>query len=921
MKLILQTLLLVLFGALNVFAQKSSITGVVTDSEQHFYLQGANVRLSGTAFGSATDRQGRYRIVNVPAGTYTLVVSYLGYETSTQEIEVPAGMTKRLDVELKIGSILFKEIVVEGIRQGQAQALNIQQSSETIKNVVSSDLIELFPDPNAAEAIQRIPAISIQRDQGEGRYILIRGTEARLNSMMINGERIPSPEGDVRSVALDVVPADALATIEVTKALTADMDADAIGGSVNLITRSAFDSDKPILNAHVGGGYNNLVGNGIYQISGTYGRRLGEDNKFGFLVGASYYETHRGSDNNEMEWGEEDVTDLGSEAMVLQSLELRDYVITRKRLGITGSIDYRWNDLSQVYFRSTFNNYSDQEYRRLMTLGFNDGTYETTNTVTGGSIERQLKDRYEVQKIQSYSFGGVHRVFSQWDLDYKLSYSYAEENEPRARYSTFQLDDDADFSLNLSDSDFPKYTITNSADQFDPAGYVWDEYSFEDNKTTDQDRAVAVNLKIPFNFNDHAGFLKFGGKYHGKEKDRKNNIKIYGLTDDYFLSEVVGGFEDKDFLFNEYRIGRSPDPKRVRSYFSSNPGAFEEDEDDSRAESDPVNYEATEDIMAAYGLTTLYLNDLTVQAGARFEQTAVEYKGNVVEFDENGDLLPTVNVKDKFDYGNFFPSVHLKYRLGDRTNLRAAWTNTMARPNYYDVVPYQLINREDEEIESGNVGLKPTTAMNLDLMGEHYLQNVGVVSAGVFYKSLDNFIYPKTTDVEGGVYDGYEQKQPVNGEKATLFGLELNWQQQLTFLPGHLNGLGVYANYTYATSTAKFPDRDSEEDEATLPGQSTHMANFALSYEKGGFNGRISANVHGKYLEEVGETKDEDIYYDNHFQLDVSMSQQIRKGIRVYLELINLTNAPLRYYQGVSSRPIQQEYYSWWGNLGVKFNF
>ncbi len=921
-QLIMLTILV--FLSVPAYSQtRTGMVGFVSDEDGGFYLQGALITIEGTAFRAVSDRQGKFTM-SLPAGNYVLLARYLGYEEKKIEFTVTDGSLKILEVKLKGTAVPFSEQIVEGIRLGQTKALNTQKNSDNIKNVVSSDLIQLFPDPNAAEALQRLPGLSIQRDQGEGRYVLIRGTEARLNSMMINGERIPSPEAEVRSVALDAIPADAIASIEVTKALTPDMDADAIGGSVNLITKSAFDYDKPVILGTLGSGYNNLVTGGVYQGGLTYGRRFGPDNKFGLLLSGSYYQTNRGSDNNEFDYDDAEIGG-GEEQEVLTEYQLRDYVIDRKRIGISATLDYRLDDFSHMYFRGIVNEYSDQEYRRRLIYAFDEGDFdaatETSASISGAEAVRELKDRFEKQSIRSFAVGG-NQHFNLMDVDYHLSYSFAEEKEPHSRYSTFKFEDGVDFTYDLKDHDFPKINITNSSDIYDPTKFEFEEFSTEKYTTQDKDYTGSFNIKIPFTFNAKSGMFKSGFKYRGKSKDRHVDIRVYdGYSSDLYLDEVLGNFEGKDFLNGKYRVGRFQDAKKIKTFFNTNSAGFEEDSDKSHEETDAQNYDAEERVLAGYAMTTLNAGPWSLLAGLRAEKTNIDYRGNTVVFDEDGDYESTVASNGKSDYLNMLPSLHVKYRIDQNTNLRAAYTNSIARPDYYDLVPFQSVSREDEEIASGNSNLKPTVSKNLDLMVERYFQSVGLISGGFFYKKLNDFIYANVSEVSGGAYDGYEQTVPVNGKAATLWGVEMNWQQQMTFLPSYWSGLGVYLNYTYTQSEAEFPTREAGEDKATLPGQSEHVANFAISYERGGFNGRISANLHGKYLDEVGETKADDIFYDRHFQLDASASQRLTHNWTAYLELLNLTNAPLRYYRGSTSRPVQQEFYSWTGKLGLKFTF
>ncbi len=914
-----------------VMAQETgTLTGTVSEVESGKRLIGAQVVLDGTQIGDVSDRTGRYVIPGVKTGDYTLVVTYLGYETVRMSATVKAGSANVYDVEMKTVEFTTGDVLITGLREGQVKALNQQKTASNIKNIVAADAIGRFPDLNTAEALQRIPGTSVQRDQGEGRYVLIRGTEARLNSVQINGERVPSPEGDIRSVALDVIPSDALASIEVSKAITPDMDGDAIGGSINLITKSAFDYNEPIYKLTVAGGYNDIVGDLNYQAAGTYGTKLGDDSNFGVLLSASYFRTERGSDNNEMEWIlsgdlEDFPDDFGitppDGANVIGDMQLRDYVITRERLGISSTIDYKLDDNSKVYIRGLFNQFGDQEYRRRARVRWDKGDYTAVNAnsgaVDGGKYERELKNRYEEQTIWSLAGGGEH-LLSNITLGYNLSYSYAEEDEPDRRDIGFATDG-TDLTYDVSNPDLPAFSDPGNLFT-DYTAFEFDELVIENNLTTDQDFTAALNLEMPYSLADYPATVKIGGKFRAKTKDRVNKVDIYddyedgdgnGLT----LDQVLGDFEPEDFLDNSYTPGRNSDPDKVDALVDSQLSNFEYNAGDSRADTDPSNYEATEDIIAAYAMTTINFGELMVLPGVRMEMTSLDYTGNVVEFDEDGDYASTTSIDGTDDYTNILPMLHARYRFNENTNLRAAYTTTIARPNYYDLAPYRIINREDEELEVGNPSLNPTSSMNIDLMAEHYIEPLGIISLGVFYKSLTDVIYPSVTTVTGGDFDGWEQVQPLNADDATLMGVEVAWEQQLTFLPGELNGLGIYANYTWTDSETQIPGRD---EKVTLPGQSEHTANVALSYEKHGVSARISLNLHGSYLDEVGDDAESDIFYDNHMQVDFSASYLVADNIRVFAELLNLTDEPLRYYVGTENRPIVREFYSFWSHFGVK---
>ena len=897
------------------------VTGRITDAGTGGYLPGANVILEGTAYGTASGRTGEYRIMNVPPDSYTLNVTYIGYEDFSAGITVSVEDVTQ-DVQLQATYLELGEVVVQGLRHGQVKALNQQKTAPNIINVVAREQMERFPDLNIAEVLQRIPAVSIARDQGEGRFVSLRGTESRLTAVSVNGERIASPESKDRFVTLDVISANQLASIEVTKALTPDMDGDAIGGSVNLVTRSALDYDKRVLKVSGGSGYSQLMGTALFQGDFTFADRFGANKNIGLTLSGNYYNYPRGSDNNEMKWGGRKDTSGAEIDWALRDLQFRHYTVKRERFGFTSNLDWRLSDDHQLYARVMFNRRDDLEQRRRLRIRPDKGAYVDRTHILEAALERELKDRLERENIYNIVGGGQHH-FGSFDLDYTLSYSYADQSKPEETDPAFELDEDADLTLDLSDTDLPTYEITNLASGYehDAANWVLDEIVYEDKGNTESELGGAINLKYPFAFGGYTGEAKVGGKVRMKGRERDNTTWEYGWegVDDITMDQFVVAGEDYEiFGGNPYRVGPSADSKKMRDWFKAHRDVAGELEGEiNREDSDAENYTATENVLAGYGMTTLNLGKLMVLAGVRLEMTTIDYTGNDVLFNVDGDYVSTTEISSDDSYSHFLPMIHLRYQLTPQTNIRAALTSGLSRPNYYHLVPYKIILAEDEEMVIGNPDLVPTTAYNFDLLAEHYLPGIGIVSGGFFYKALSDIIYTGYHDQVGGPYAGYEVEQMVNGETASLLGFEINWQQELAFLPGPLSGLGIYANYTYTTSEADLPDRAA----ISLPGQAGNVGNFAIAYEKYGFLGRLSFNYHGSYIDEVGGDEEEDIYYDDHLQLDFSASYQITPMIQAYFEAINLTDAPLRYYMGSEDRPLQREFYSWWMHAGLKFEF
>jgi TonB-dependent receptor len=873
--------------------QTGSLTGRVVDAGRGEGLPGALVRIAGTAVSAATDRQGAFRLTGVPVGKQTVVVTYLGRADAARDVAVVAGPNPALEIKLEQEVAYRETVTVTGasIQEGQARALNQQRTASNITNVVAADQIGTFPDPNAAEAAARIPGVSIARDQGEGRYVLVRGTEARLNSMMIDGERIPAPEGDARQVALDAIPADQLQSIEVSKAVTPDMDADSIGGAVNLITRQA--AAKPTLLFDLGGGYNPLQRSANQQYAaGTAGRRF-NDGRVGLLVGFSANKRVRGSENFEVDYAGNTMTDM----------QLRDYAIERNRYALNGSADVRVNDDSTLIFKAIVNRFEDYEVNNRI-------RYRPANR----RIEHVLKNRNQNQNIRAFTVGGNHLFGAGSVLDYRAAYAFAEEVQPD-RLDTIFRQTNINFTPSITDPENiqPGYSANNAATA---RLNVWETEIFD---TRDRDVTGTFNVRMPLGSGTNsARFLKVGLKVKDKHKTRNfetgaaspTGVVLFPALQDtsYDNSRFMNFFPATYDKFPGINAGAS------RAMFNGLPaGRYTVD-----PEGDASNYDAKERVFAGYAMAELFLGPrLTLLPGVRVESTKVDYTGYEVLYDADGDYASTRPLTGGETYTQVLPGFHLRYAVTPETNVRAAYTRTLARPNYVDLVPYQLVFQEDSEIARGNAALKPTTSDNVDLLVEKYFKSVGLLSGGVFYKRMNDYIFTfrRNEQVFG---DQYEITQPQNGDTATLWGMEVALQNQLRFLPAPFDGLGIYANYTWTDSNASYPDRTAD---STLPGQSAHLGNLALSYEKRGFSGKLSWNFHGKYIDVAGGEAAEDVYYDNHTQLDITVSQRLLRNVKVYADFLNLTNAPLRYYIGTTNRPIQQEYYRWWSQVGVKIHW
>ncbi|MCG6950582.1 MAG: TonB-dependent receptor [Acidobacteria bacterium] len=875
-------------GTVRAQSGTGAIRGTVT-SPAGDVVSDVRVTVQGTNLETVTNADGSYTLKTVPPGAQTIVFEYLGLQSATSAVMVVAGQTASLDMALAYAA----EIEVRGtpLLVGQAKALNRQKNAMNITNIVASDQIGRFPDKNASEATQRIPAVSLLRDQGEGRYVMIRGTEARLNSTTVNGERIPSSEAGIRTIALDTIPADLLAAIEVSKALTPDMDGDSIGGTVNLVTSQAPDETR--VSAALGGVYNEITDRSAPTAQLTFGTRFGADKDWGLLISGSGADRKAGSDNIEPEYDDGE----------LDELQMRDYTIQRERYGATGDLDYRASNGSSYSLRGLYTNYIDTEIRRAK-----------NNAVGDNELERATRDRRQESWINSITFRGENNVGESTVIDYHVAWNKSSEETPNQVTAAF-IQEDVEFNPNVSPGSINPNNIQANPLNEDPAEYWFDELETEYKKATDKDYVGAFNLTRGF-YRDagFSGLWKFGAKARLKEKVQNYEVSKYESDDDLNFVPFLNDWQSEtSFFLGRYDDEITPfqDPGMMRELLAS--GDLEGEKD---LEEDLADFGIDEDTYAAYAMTELLFGARTsFLGGVRVESTKDDYTAYELVLDEEGDPLDLMPVTGDKSYTEWLPQFHLVYKTGDNSQLRAAVTRSLARPNFEDMAPWRLLNIEDMEIELGNPDLDVTTSWNLDLMWEQYLQPLGIISAGVFYKELKDYIFFYNVDE---IVDGeeFEITQPRNGEQGDLWGVEVAFQNNFTSWPGFWGGFGLYGNYTYVDSEGKYPDRES----GPLPGQAENVANLAISYEKYGISTRLSYNFNGKNILEVGGDPEEDLWVDDHAQLDFLLRVQISDEFSVVLEAINITNEPYTVFEGVADRIRQQEYYGWWATLGVRFD-
>lgn len=899
------------------FSQTTSgLKGRILD-ETNQPLPGATITITSLNTGVSANFNGNYELLNIPSGNYDIQVSFLGYQTLSEKITITnAIQVKNFSLTPKMDKL--DEVVIKGsIGKGQAKALNQQKNKENITNIISADQVGKFPDANIGDALKRVPGIAMQNDQGEARDIIIRGLAPQLNSVTLNGDRIPSAEGDNRRVQMDLIPSDMIQTIEVNKAVTPDMEGDAIGGSVNLITRSAPTTFR----AFVAGSYgqNPVRNTPNYNLSALVADRIG-DHKLGYVLNTSYNSNDYGSDNVEFEWEKEgDKTYIGEH-------DIRRYDVKRNRMSVSLNLDWAADNNNTLFFKSMYNLRNDYEnryrvrFRKIDEPDANGISKAEVRRQTKGGINNNTNDntRLERQSTYNLSLGGKHIIFGNIKLNWKTGTAKAKEERPNERYIRFE-NDNIEVVQDFSRTNFPVLRPTNN-DFNTPSLFAYDEVTQQNGFTQERKISSNADVLIPINTTGYyKNSLKFGFKYKYKEKVRDNDFYEYDLEDNFANMSLT---KTNDYTINGYLAGDD-----YKSGIFTSPQFLGNlqltDGELILDEFVPENYNANENIYAAYGMLQQNLSDkFSFIAGVRVEKTTVDYNGFAIDVETAEDLSDVTKTSGNSNYTNWLPSIQAKYNFNKNTVLRAAWTNTIARPNYFDLVPYRNINSDDLEAEYGNPLLNPTESMNLDLMFEHYFSNVGIISGGVFYKDLDKFIYNSFTKEEitiNSTTDIYDVIRPFNGGTAEIYGFEIALQRKLNFLPGFLRNLTLYGNYTYTDS--KTDGIVGRNDGLPLAGAVKNMFNGSLAYESSKLSVRTSLNFADDYISEYGKDTFTDVYYDSQLFLDVNASYRITKNLQIFAEAKNLTNQELRFYQGTKQQTRQAEFYNYNWNAGLKYNF
>ena len=910
--------------------QASTIKGKVLDASSQEPLIGAMVSIESLKIKDVVGLDGSFALKHVPQGTYTVTVQFLGYLKQEKVVEVKGEEDKvsATDFLLKSDEKTLDEVAVVAThdKESAEAALNKEKSSDNVISVMSAKTIQLSPDITIASNLQRMSGINMDRSgNGDPRFLIIRGMDKRYNYTMVNGIKIPSPDNKNRYVPMDIFPNELVERLEVTKALTPNMPGDAIGGAVDVVMKEA--PDKLVISASAAGGMSQMLldrGYDSYNFSAvsknspaqvfgstynatsanfpmsvfdytqnkipvnstmalTLGNRFLKNKKLGILVSGTMQNIYKSYNSTFFSPSAQPGPTPTPNYPIFDDLELRTYNTQTRRIGANGKMDYKFNSRHKITLSGVYLSMLEVQERHIIDSALN------IQRTGPGSGNVSIKDRSmtKQQNIYNGTLQGEHHFFDVLKLNWTGVYSVASSNTP----------DWADFSTSHSVLD----GVQNSSSIISSMSRRWVQNS-DQNLTGKVDLAYSPTLfGMPFDFTA-------GGLYSGRT--RTNYYNEYDFTPTLNTS-------NPNQVFTTFNNANMQLTNPLGSW-SSNANT----------------YNATEDISAAYAQIKFRpIKKLVILGGVRMENTYQSYQSS----------LPATELGQigHRSYTDFLPSFHLKYELTPNQNLRASYYAAIARPDFYEMIPYSIPG--DYYTEMGNPYLKHTQADNYDLRWEWYPKANEQVLVGLFYKNIYNPI--EWAFIRTGVSG--DALQPSNFGTATNYGAEFAYTKYF------LKNFGISGNYTYThssiTTTKLIYYTDNTTNQATtkqttetrpLQGQAANIANLSFIYKapKLGITAQVAFVYTGTRIVQLSPYAGLDYWQSPFYQLDFSGEKKLGTHFSVYVKVNNITNTPyqvninqsnpfmsgvnkLSYQDNANKILVQRDYYKQTYLIGVRYKF
>ncbi|GEM_PF-135258 len=833
-----------------------------------------------------------------------------------------------------VGSDAASQIIVTGARSALDKAVAAERAADNLTNVVSSEDTGQFADQNVAESLQRLPGVTVNRSEGEGRSVSVRGLPSQFTAVTIDGVRLGTSNVDTASVSLDSVSNEQLQQIEITKSVLPSQDADTIGGAINLRTLSAF-SGKEKLQLRVDGYYGEVVDALGEQVSANLTQRFFED-RLGLGLSLAY--SRRPIEGTELEGdaGLDAVTALeADDPEFLRHNEVIQVTETgeRTRWNASANLEFRPSDGAEIFLRGTYSRLRDDDlsFQDIWVIE-NSEDDKILEVRPGGGLfddvenERRMFFQNITDQIYSLSTGGSISSGG-WDIGVQADWSLSRFSNPNALRGRFRAEE---LLVDL-DSDRDGFTLApaigddgDGGDPFDPASYQFNQLLYVQEQRRDEIWGARLDIGRETGLLGQHGRIDLGARMRlrSKSNDREEytgNPRSFGVRQtmaDADLFDVAGPgyagfFPTRDAGYAMFMDARD-------ALLATNPAYQREDLSASG------DYAVGEDVFAGYAQLTISQTDrLRIITGLRVEHTRADSQGFFTEFDgsgrgpdgvaNSGEIVDLGTVSS--EYTNWFPGLHLRWEPTDTVVVRGSWNRGIQRPDFNDRVNRMRVqfatdDPDNRDMYAGNPYLDPMMADSFDLSAAWYPTKGTALQAALFYKRITDFFFDFSGDgsdlavlplvLPDGVDGNFESIETVlNGEKAKVFGVELSWTQAYAGLPGILSGLFTQTNVTWANSESTANVRAGEV--FALPGQRELVGNASLGWEDNGLSLRVAANYRGKALVVLAGNPEEDVFDRPTVQVDFNLRYDLTDRLRVYFDAANLNNArDIEYYRGES---------------------
>ncbi|MEO0058224.1 MAG: hypothetical protein RIT17_1700 [Pseudomonadota bacterium] len=947
------------------------IDGIVVDANGQL-VSGANVQIEGSAIVETTGSDGRFTIRSAPAGEQRVTVRYFGVDTVTKTVIVMPGQSVALQVSLGGAEAAVSEGAItvtasRPIAESEAAAIQAQRSSPALVSVIAADSIGRFPDQNIAAAIARLPGVAVQRDQGQDRFVSLRGARTNWTTVSFDGINVISPAG--RETRFDTIPAQIASQVAVRKAVTPDLTGEAVAGQVDIRTRSAFDYPGLRAAADLGLGFSELGGGRQYNLAGNISNRFFNDT-IGILVSAARFEVDMITDNFETDWelAPEDTLAGNTERYWARETENKLYRLTRSNTAFTGKIDWRPNADNEIFLSTVWTEFRDDELRSQYIFDFDQdavstsstapqltarrtgyadirtGNTPTQGTVFGTEIDSTLNSNSARQRIFTNTLGGDH-LLGDWHASWRLNYTLAQDDGRGPFSSTWRSPSNRTLRpsvvYDLTDPGNNRVTLFNTladANNNFSLGSRRDAITTTEleyvtmTRTNRRDETEAYTARFDIDRNialfGQDTKIQFGARYDQRTKD-SNRTVIEARAADLTAAGIALPRQDAFAINDPLEVGI---PLGYSfQYFSSQVGSDLLDSfiaaGGSRIQPNTTEnnfYEVTEEVFSGYVMGTMFFDRGNIVAGVRAER--VDNTGRA-----NG-FIQGVRQELNTSSGNtlFFPSVHINYDATDEIKLRLSFNTGAARPDYTLLRPNLTFNDQLQTVSGGNPFATPEKAVGIDAYLEWYMANRGFLSVGVYYKDLRDVLFNSTTvftdtsfDEPGLERSTYNFNTTINGGSGEIKGIEIAYSQPFEGLlrsigaPEWLQGFGFQGNITFNDSTAITPDGREIE----LPDASDLNYNASLYYEQYGLSLRTSWQFRSDYIDGLGSPEiGGDLFWQQVGRLDVSARYAISPRAEMFVDATNLLNEPGRRYAGVRERVIEYEEFGARFMAGLRIN-